>query len=74
MVGVYGSGAEDAIVDNETGILVPQNDIKKTAGAILKLLDNPELAKKMGENGKKFAQKMDWDNVVKKYIEIYESN
>jgi len=54
--------------------LVPQNDIHKTAEAILKLLDNFELAKKMGENGEKRAQEMDWENVVKKYIEIYESN
>lgn len=73
VVGAYGSGAEDAIINNETGFLVPQNDIRKTAEAVLKLLDNPELASKTGENGKKFAQKMDWGNVVKKYIEVYKN-
>jgi glycosyltransferase involved in cell wall biosynthesis len=73
VVGAYGSGAEDAIIDGETGILVPQNDVQKTAEAILKLLDNPELAKKMGENGKKFAQKMDWKNMVDEYVKIYEN-
>jgi len=72
VIGAHGSGAEDAIIDGETGILVPQNDVQKTAEAILKLLDDPELAKKMGENGKKFAKKMDWDNVIKKYIKTYE--
>jgi len=74
VVGTYNCGAEDAIIDGTTGLLVPQNDIHKTAEAILKLLDNFELAKKMGENGEKRAQEMDWENVVKKYIEIYESN
>jgi len=73
VVGTYDCGAEDAIINNETGFLVPQNDIEKTAEAVLKLLDNLELAKKMGESGKKFAQKMDWSNVIKEYIEIYES-
>jgi len=74
VIGAYGSGAEDAIINNETGILIPQKDIKKTAEAVLKLLDNPELAKKLGENGRNRAWEMSWNNVAKKYIEIYESN
>lgn len=71
VIGAYGSGAEDAIIDGETGILVPQNNIKATAEAVLKLLDNSELAQKMGDSGKKFTEKMNWKNVVQKYIEIY---
>jgi phosphatidylinositol alpha-1,6-mannosyltransferase len=73
VIGTHDCGAEDAIVDGVTGLLVPQNNIQATAGAILKLLDNPELAEKLGENGKKRAQQMNWDNVVKKYIEYYKS-
>jgi len=73
VIGAFGSGAEDAIIDGETGILVPQNDVKKTAEAVLKLLDNPELAKKMGENGKKRAKEMDWKNIINRYLEIYKS-
>ncbi|MFH1308718.1 MAG: glycosyltransferase family 4 protein [Patescibacteria group bacterium] len=71
VIGTYGCGAEDAIIDGVTGLLVPQNNIQKTSEAILKLLDNPELSKKMGENGKERAKKMDWDGVIKKYIDIY---
>jgi len=71
VVGTYNCGAEDAIVDGKTGFLVPQNDVKKTTEAVLKFLDNPELSKKLGENGKKRAQQMSWDNVAKKYIKIY---
>lgn len=74
VIGTHDCGAEDAIVNGVTGLLVPQNDIKKTTEAVLKLLDNPDLAQKMGANGEKFTKEMDWDNVVKKYIEIYESN
>jgi len=73
VIGAYGSGAEDAIVNGETGILVPQNDVQKTAEAILKLLDDPELANKMGESGKKFAEKMNWKNIVDEYVKIYEN-
>ena len=70
-IGTFNCGAEDAIINNATGLLVPQNDIQKTAEAILKILDNPELAKKLGENGRKRALQMSWDNVVKKYIKEY---
>jgi len=71
VIGTCNCGAEDAIVDGETGFLVPQNNIQKTTEAILKLLTNPELAKKLGKNNKKRAQEMNWDNVAKKYIEVY---
>lgn len=71
VIGTYGCGAEDAVVDGVTGLLVPQNDIKKTAEAVLRLLDDPNLAKKLGENGKKRAQQMSWEKVAKKYIEVY---
>ena len=74
VIGTYNCGAEDAIMNNVTGLLVPQNNIKKTAETVLKLLDNPELAEKLGKNGKKRAQQMSWDNVVKKYIKVYENN
>jgi len=74
VIGTFDCGAEDAIVNGETGILVPQNNIKETAEAILKILDKPELAKKLGQNNKKRAQEMDWDNVVKKYMNVYLSN
>ena len=74
VIGAFGSGAEDAIINGKTGILVPQNDIQKTAEAVLKLLDNPELAKNMGANGKQRAQDMSWDNLIKKYIEVYENS
>ena len=74
VIGTYNCGAEDAIVDGITGLLVYQSNVKKTTEAVLKLLDNPESAKKLGENGRKRAQQMSWDNVVKKYIKVYENN
>jgi len=73
VIGTYNCGAEDAIENNVTGLLVSQQDVKKTAEAITKLLNNPELAKKMGKNGKKRAREMNWGNIVKKYIEVYKN-
>jgi len=71
VIGTSGCGIEDAIEDNFNGLLVSQNDIKKTSHVVLKILDNPDLAKRLGINGKKKAQNMSWQNTVKKYIKIY---
>ena len=50
------SGGLFIIIDNETGILVSQNNIKKIVEAVLKLLDNPSLSKKLGNSGKERAK------------------
>jgi len=73
VIGTYGCGAEEAIIDGFNGLLVPQNDIEKTSQAILKILDNPILARKLGRNGCQRALEMDWSNVVNQYIQVYKS-
>lgn len=72
VIGTYGCGAEDAIVDGYNGLLVPQDDPDATAKAIKSFLNNPKVAQKMGENGRKRAREMSWDNTVKKILSIYE--
>lgn len=66
-------GAEDAVLDGETGILVPQKDVEKTGQAILAFLKNPGLAEKFGQEGTRRAQEMSWENTIKNYLKIYES-
>jgi len=73
VIGTYNCGAEDAIKDGYNGLLVPQNDIAKTAKAVLKILDNPGLAQELGINGIKRAKEMSWQKTVEKYIKIYQS-
>ncbi len=70
-IGTYDCGAEDAIKDGVTGFLVPQNDMAKTAEVIIKLLDNPNLALKLGEQCRANARQNDWHIVVNKYLRVY---
>jgi len=72
VIGTYGCGAEDAIIDGYNGLLVPQDDPDATVKAINSLLNNPEVVQRMGENGRKRAKEMSWDNTVKKMLSIYE--
>jgi len=73
VIGTTDCGAEDAVKDGYSGLLVPQNDVQATVQAIRKLLLNPDLARKLGANGSQLARQSDWDNVFKKYQAIYES-
>lgn len=66
-------GCRDAIKLNVTGLLVPARDSEALASAIKQLLDNPELCKKMGEAGRKLAERsFDVQQVVAHHICIYD--
>jgi len=44
-------GFPDLVVDKETGILVPPNDVEALSDAMRYLLENPEVASTMGQKG-----------------------
>lgn len=46
------SGVKEAVADGESGLLVPEGNIALLAEALVKLLQNPELARELGERGR----------------------
>jgi len=50
-------GVPEIVIDGKTGFLVPSGDPDCMAQAILKLLREPELARRMGEAGRRVAEK-----------------
>ncbi len=71
VVGSYGCGAEEAIVDGETGLLVHQGQPEATAQAMLKLLSDPDTATRMGAAGRERARLMSWDVTATKLLDHY---
>ena len=64
-IGSMHCGIEDAIVKDETGLLVQPDSPIETANAIKKLIDNEELRLWMGENSRERALNcFTWDRVV----------
>ncbi len=57
-VGSRAPGIDEAIVDSETGLLVPPGDPMALAEAIERLLGEPELATRLGEAGRHRAHEM----------------
>ena len=72
------TGAIDSVVDGETGLLVPVGDSGALAGAIAKLLDDPQLRLRMGHAGRErmerdFRPEVVWDAQVQMYRKLMES-
>ncbi len=67
-------GTPEVIIDGETGYCAKAKDVKTIIASTVHILSNPELAKQMGENGKKMvAEKFDWhrmaDILEEEYLE-----
>jgi phosphatidylinositol alpha-1,6-mannosyltransferase len=71
VIGSLDSGAEDAINNGKTGLLVKSNNPSLLSEAILKLFNDRELAQRMSDEGIKQARSHDWEIVATKYREIY---
>ena len=64
-------GVEDAVVDGETGLLIDPRAEDELTQALLSLIDDPERAKRMGEQGRVRAeQEFDWRLLADQVKEI----
>ncbi len=65
-------GIPEIVEDGKTGILVPANDPKALAQAIVKLAKNPALRESMGEEGQSRAvEYFDIKQTARQYEELY---
>lgn len=63
-----GSGVEEAILPEKTGLLVYENDPEDTAVAICRLLKDNELRQRMGDQARQYAlQEQTWTKRVDEY-------
>jgi glycosyltransferase involved in cell wall biosynthesis len=72
VIGSFNCGAEDAVRENENGLLAPQGDAEAVARRLLRLLDDREEAARMGARGREMALARDWVNVAGEYVALYE--
>lgn len=73
------TGAKEIIQDGYNGFLVPIGDANDLADKIIFLLNNPDQAQLMGENGKKlvtekFNGKINTENIIKFWQDIVNQN
>lgn len=62
----------ESIEDNVNGILVPPNDPKALANAMLTALDEPERMESLGQKAKTLAEeRFNWKTAAKQMLELY---
>lgn len=67
-------GIPEVVIDNTTGLLVPAENPQALANAINKLLEDKDLAKRLGNNGKERVHKLfKLDRMVNETIFTYQS-
>jgi len=72
VVGTDVEGTNEAVVQDETGLLVPPKDAASLATAIMKLIDEPQLRIRFGENGRqRVEQVFDIATHVSKVEKLY---
>jgi len=65
-------GIRDLLTDEETGLLVPDGDVEAMTEAVLRLLHQPGLAKRLSENGRRLAEKSSWTSVLPQWERVFE--
>ena len=58
-------GVPEAVIDGQTALLVPEDDLVGLAAAIGRLLEDAALRTRMGEAGRQFVKSLRWDDSAK---------
>jgi glycosyltransferase involved in cell wall biosynthesis len=65
-------GIPEFLVDNENGFVIEPRDPAKLTQTVLTLLQNPKIAKEMGDRGRKLIEeKFDWRLITAQVIDLY---
>jgi glycosyltransferase involved in cell wall biosynthesis len=67
------AGIPDVIRDGEHGLLVAERDPHAIAAAIIRLLDDPELAAQLGANARRrVLAELTWDTAALRFEQVYQ--
>ncbi len=71
VLGTWIDGLQDAVRHGETGILVEAGSVEHLAQGMRRLLDDPRLRRSLGEKGRAWARRFDWDRIALDQEEVY---
>lgn len=64
-------GPKDLIEEGENGFLVQEGNVEEFASKTIDLLNNPQRIDKMGENAFEMAKRYSKENVISKWVELF---
>lgn len=72
VIGSRFGGVPDAIRENETGLLVEPGDVDGIAEAILLLLSDQEVWRRMGLANRRWSEELSWERYAKEQTQVYQ--
>lgn len=72
VVATTAGGIPEVVSDGETGLLVPVADSHALADAVCRILQEPELAHSLGENGRRRAAFFNFEKMILGYEAVYD--
>ena len=67
-------GTSEIVIEGKTGALAPPDNLEQFIKKANEMLDNPEMRKKFGKNGRKLVEKdYNWNKITDKCIQTYRS-
>jgi glycosyltransferase involved in cell wall biosynthesis len=74
VVSTHHKGCEDAVVDQETGILVPVKQIQPLVDRIVQMLDDAALRTRMGEAGRRRVEgRFELERCTRQIVDVLET-
>ena len=71
VVAARSGGAAEAVIEDETGLLVPPDDPPALAHALTRLLNDAALRQRLGSAGRRWVEReMNWDRVGRQFMSI----
>ncbi len=64
-------GYREVVRHEVEGLLVPPGDEEKLAGALVRLLSDPEMQRRLGDNGRTRADLFSWERVAGRILDYY---
>jgi phosphatidylinositol alpha-1,6-mannosyltransferase len=71
VVATRSGGVPEAVREGETGFLADPDDVLGLADALLKLLTDPDLARRLGQANRLWAESLTWERCAEDYLKAY---
>jgi glycosyltransferase involved in cell wall biosynthesis len=72
VIAAKATGATSLVQDGVSGTLVDPNDVEQFAAALATYARDPDLRRRHGAEGLKFAKTMDWDRINSEVLRVYQ--
>jgi glycosyltransferase involved in cell wall biosynthesis len=65
-------GLRDSVKDGETGLLAESGNVEALAEAIIRVLQDNEMRRQLGENAMKYSKEFNWDKTATEFMKVLE--